>query len=134
MDIDDIRRTNIRALEKLAGSPTAAADRVGMSYAQYVNTRDGAKEAKTGKPRGMRKETAWRFEDAYGQPRGWLDREHGDSKCAAEPLPVPYVHPHPIVRQVIALMESTDEAGKGIALMAISQAVEKYRPAQQTAA
>lgn len=37
---------------------------VGMSYAQYINLRDGAKDARSGKPRGMRKETAWRFENA----------------------------------------------------------------------
>jgi hypothetical protein len=76
MDIDDLRRLNIRSLEQEAGSPSAIADKVGMSYAQYINTRDGAKEAKTGKRRGMRKETAWRFEDAFSRPRGWLDIDH----------------------------------------------------------
>jgi hypothetical protein len=76
MDIDDIRRTNIRALEKEAGAPKSAADRVNMTYAQYINLRDGAKDPRSGKPRGMRKETAWRFEDAFGKQRGWLDQDH----------------------------------------------------------
>lgn len=84
MDVDEIRRINIRALEAESGSPTAAAARVGMSYAQYLNTRDGAREAKTGKRRGMRKETAWRFEDAYQKPRGWLDHDH--SAVSSTPL------------------------------------------------
>lgn len=76
MDIDDIRRANIQILEKEAGSKKAAAERVGMTYVQYLNYRNGAKEAKTGKVRGMRKETAWKFEAAYDKPRGWLDTNH----------------------------------------------------------
>ena len=90
MDIDDIRRANICKLEKLAGSPTAAALLVDMSYSQYLNYRNGAKEAKTGKLRGMRKETAWRFEDAFKKPRGWLDTNHDTAahhEVAEEPAP-----------------------------------------------
>ena len=140
MDIDDIRRANICSLEKEAGSTKSVADRVGMSYAQYVNLRDGAKDPRSGKPRGMRKETAWRFEDAFFKPRGWLDQNHTNSgintetHCLQEVAAMPYIHPHPLVRQVIALMEATDEAGRGIALMAISQALEKYRPIKETLA
>jgi hypothetical protein len=51
-----------------------------------------------------------------------------------QPAPPAYLHPHPIVREVIALMESADEAGKGMALMAVAQAYEKYRPIKETAA
>lgn len=76
MDIDELRRTNICALEKEAGSPKKAAELVDMTYVQYLNYRNGAKETKTGKVRGMRKETAWRFEDAFNKPRGWLDQDH----------------------------------------------------------
>lgn len=50
--------------------------RAGMSTTQFINLRDGAKDSKTGKPRGMRKATAWRIEDAAGVERGWLDRVH----------------------------------------------------------
>lgn len=42
MDIDDIRRANIRLLQQSAGSARLAADKVGMTYAQFVNYRDGA--------------------------------------------------------------------------------------------
>ena len=76
MDIDEVRRANIRLLEAEAGSAAKAADRVGLSYAGYVNYRNGARHSETGKRRGMRKETAWRFEDAFGKPRGWLDQPH----------------------------------------------------------
>ena len=88
-DIDEIRRENIRLLEREVGSPQGAADRVGMSYAQYVNLRDGAKDSKTGKQRGMRKETAWKFEDACGKPRGWLDQPHTSARVEAIPVRQP---------------------------------------------
>ena len=116
MDIDEIRRTNIRALEVIAGSPKNTADRVGMTYAQYVNTRDGAKEAKTGKPRGMRKETAWRFEDAFGMPRGWLDTAHcaADGKQVAEPVAsyrAQRRHPRPLVQTLCELADQVNDNG-----------------------
>ena len=74
MDIDEIRRINIKALEKIHGP--GLAKRAGMSPAQFYNLRDGAKDSKSGRPRGMRKETAWRIEDAAGVERGYLDVNH----------------------------------------------------------
>lgn len=74
MDIDQIRRDNIKQLAAVHGP--ALAKRAGMSPAQFYNLRDGAADSKTGKPRGMRKETAWRLEDAAGVERGWLDVAH----------------------------------------------------------
>jgi len=124
MDIDDIRRANIRLLEKSAGSPRLAAETVEMSYAQYVNYRDGAKEAKTGKVRGMRKETAWRFEDAFKKPRGWLDQDH-----SAQRLPPPdqaflyrveqevarYAVPEHIQAAILTLIEASPLRPQGAA-------------------
>ena len=81
MDIDDIRRINIANLEAVAGSPTKAAEKVGMTLSQYSNLKNGAYDPRSGKQRGMRKETAWRFEDAYGLPRGWLDIQHLSENC-----------------------------------------------------
>lgn len=72
-DIDEIRRANLRLLEAEAGSTTAAAKRCEMTPSQFANLRDGAKDSKTGKPRGMRKETARRVDAAFGKPAGWLD-------------------------------------------------------------
>ena len=65
-DIDNIRRDKLRLIEKEAGSATNAASLLGMSIAQFSNLRDGAKDSKTGRPRGMRKETARRIEEAAG--------------------------------------------------------------------
>ena len=135
MDIDDIRRANVRLLQQAAGSARLAADKVGMSYAQFVNYRDGAKDSRSGKKRAMRKETAWRIEDAFGMPRGWLDQPHGgEAQGAAEPPPPAYIHPNNTIRQIIALCEATDEAGRGMALLAVTQTLERYRPAQPKAA
>ena len=74
-DIDVIRRENMMTLESEAGGPTAAAVRLGWSQPQWSNLRSGAPDSKTGKPRGMRKETARRIEKAFGKPIGWLDAE-----------------------------------------------------------
>ena len=76
MDIDEIRRVNIKKLEQDLG--TSLFKKLNMSPAQFYNLRDGAKDSKTGKPRGMRKETAWRIEDAAKKPRGWLSIDHSN--------------------------------------------------------
>jgi len=65
-DIDEIRRRAMGLLEKEAGGPVAAAKRAGMKYAQWANLRSGALDSKSGKPRGMRKETARKIEAAFG--------------------------------------------------------------------
>jgi len=75
-DIDEVRRENMRLLEAELGGPTEAANRIGMSLAQFTNLKTGAKDSKTGKPRGMRKSTARRIEEASGKPIGWLDIDH----------------------------------------------------------
>lgn len=116
MDIDETRRANILALEKLAGSKTEAANRVGMTYAQYLNYRKGVKEAKTGKIRGMRKETAWKFEDAFNMPRGWLDIPHDTPEAPRVEQPVAqYVarpaHGRKLVQSVCDLAEQINDDG-----------------------
>lgn len=116
MDIDEIRRTNLRALEAIAGSPKDVAEGVGMTYAQYVNLRDGAKDGRSGKPRGMRKETAWRFEDAFGKARGWLDTNHSlpEDKQAAEPVAhyrPQRRHVRPLVQTLCELAEQVNDNG-----------------------
>ncbi|WJF91977.1 hypothetical protein QS306_14490 [Paraburkholderia bonniea] len=75
-DIDEVRRDNMRAIEKERGGPTEAANAAEMSLAQFANLRDGAKDSKTGKRRGMRKATARRIEEKCGKPHGWLDIDH----------------------------------------------------------
>lgn len=80
-DIDEIRRDNLRLLEREYGGPTATAAQVGMSTAQFANLRDGAKDSKTGKPRGMRKDTARKIEQNANKPTGWLDVDHSSASA-----------------------------------------------------
>jgi len=87
-DIDDIRRDNLKLIEAEAGGPTAAAGLLDMSVAQFSNLRDGAKDSKTGKPRGMRKETARKIEEAAGKHVGWLDVDHSSSSLNTGFAPV----------------------------------------------
>lgn len=75
-DIDEIRRENLRTIENECGGPAIAASLLDMSPAQFINLRNGAKDSKTGKPRGMRKSTARRIEFAAKKPAGWLDIDH----------------------------------------------------------
>ena len=74
MDIDEIRRVNLKKLWQEMRSALVEAS--GMTPAQFYNLRDGAPDSKTGKPRGMRKETARRLEKAAGKPEGYLDVLH----------------------------------------------------------
>jgi len=121
MDIDDIRRQNILELEHLAGSASTIAMRLGMSYAQFVNLRDGAKDQRSGKRRGMRKETAWRFEDAFSKPRGWLDMHH-----AAENL-APYKSHRPLLAQVNKAAAAVNDDGL-ILVLAIIESIRQSHP------
>ncbi len=90
--IDDIRRENLRQIERESGSPSAAAARLEMSPSQFSNLRDGAKDSKTGKPRGMSSSTARRIEGKAGKPSGWLDQHHGSVDSAAAGTSAVNVH------------------------------------------
>lgn len=85
-DIDQIRRENMARIEADAGGPTAAAALAGMSQAQWSNLRSGAADSKTGKQRGMRKETARKIEAGAGKPLGWLDLPPSSTPAPPPPL------------------------------------------------
>lgn len=107
-DIDAIRRENLRQIEKEAGGTTEAATQSGMTPSQFTNLRNGAKDSKTGKPRGMRKETARKIEAGAGKPSGWLDVDHtpgGASKAAEN------VSAGPDIRGLVPLISSV-QAGE----------------------
>ncbi|MCA7943233.1 hypothetical protein [Burkholderia vietnamiensis] len=78
-DIDQIRRDNLKMLEAEYGGPSAAAAALGMSHSQFTNLRDGARDSKTGRPRGMRTTTARNIEERAGKASGWLDTDHSDT-------------------------------------------------------
>lgn len=92
-DIDAIRRENMRLIETEAGGTTQAATLCNMSPSQFANLRDGAKDSKTGKARGMRKETARRIEECAKKPVGWLDTDH--SIQPSRGVSPPHVAPAP---------------------------------------
>jgi hypothetical protein len=100
MDIDEIRRVNLRALESKLGPAIYKA--AGMSPTQFYNLREGAKDSKTGKKRGMRKETAWKLEDAAGVPRGYLDIAHGEDAAGLMAATCAEVRPIPATNLAIA--------------------------------
>ncbi|WP_089340603.1 hypothetical protein [Burkholderia singularis] len=83
-DIDQIRRDNLKIIEAEMGGPAAAAASIGMSQSQFTNLRDGAKDSKTGRARGMRTATARKIEENAKKPLGWLDTDHSASAPIAQ--------------------------------------------------
>ncbi|WP_080401885.1 hypothetical protein [Burkholderia ubonensis] len=88
-DIDQIRRDNLKIIESEHGGPAAAATAIGMSHSQFTNLRDGAKDSKTGRARGMRAMTARKIEQTIGKPLGWLDTDHSAAASANSPADPP---------------------------------------------
>ena len=74
--IDDIRRENLQALEQQFGSLKKLADTLERSESQVSQWKNGAANSATGKPRGMRTETARYIEEKSGMRPGWLDSDH----------------------------------------------------------
>jgi len=89
-DINTVRRENLRLIEREAGGSSNAARLIGMSPAQFINLRAGAKDSKTGKPRGMRSATARTIEKAVGKPYGWMDTDHSTPELSHGLLPSQY--------------------------------------------
>ncbi len=75
--IDDLRRENIAALQKELGSAKALAELLERDESQLSQWKVGSKNSGTGKPRGMRPETARYIEERTGKQPGWLDQNHG---------------------------------------------------------
>ncbi|WP_080420696.1 hypothetical protein [Burkholderia ubonensis] len=88
-DIDQIRRDNLKIIESEHGGPAAAAAAIGMSHSQFTNLRDGAKDSKTGRARGMRAVTARKIEQNIGKPVGWMDTDHSAAAFANSPVDPP---------------------------------------------
>lgn len=89
--IDQIRRENLAALIQQVGGNKVLADLVGVSESQLSQWAKGALNSATGKPRGMRTETAQRIEQAAHKPSGWMDKAHRFDPVTGlevdEPLP-----------------------------------------------
>lgn len=77
-NVDEIRRARLRQAAEELGSVQALADAAGKSPSQISQLITGAKDSKTGKPRGMRSSTAREIEAAIGKPSGWLEMTDDD--------------------------------------------------------
>ena len=75
-DIDLLRRENIATLQRELGSAKALAELLERDESQVSQWKQGSKNSGTGRPRGMRSETARYIEERTGKARGWLDRDH----------------------------------------------------------
>lgn len=71
--VDEIRRARLALLVDEYGTAARLADVIGCSPAQVSQWINASKDSKTGKPRGMRKETARNIEERCSRPVGWLD-------------------------------------------------------------
>lgn len=85
--IEQIRRTNLATLRDEAGGVRKLSELVDVSESQLSQWINGSKDSKTGRPRGMRPESARRIEKAMGRDPGWLDVPHGDQ--APQPAQAP---------------------------------------------
>lgn len=121
MDIDDIRRANLRIIELELGSPTAAAKQVGMSRSQFINLRDGAKDSESGKPRGMRKGTARRIESMAGKDANWLDCDHGTSVTIIETSEDRNEQDMAEIRRLVAALEANNQKMMNAIMRAIDR-------------
>lgn len=117
--IDDIRRDNMAALAEEKGGVAAISRLLGRSESQISQWIRGSAHSATGKPRGMKSETARWIEETAGKPQGWLDIDHQAASIVvpptiiAEPPRAVYDDKprRPLVQQVCELAERLDDAG-----------------------
>jgi hypothetical protein len=74
--IDDIRRENLAHLREELGGLRPLAQKTERNDSQVSQWIQGSKNSGTGKPRGMRSDTARFIESKCGKPSGWLDADH----------------------------------------------------------
>lgn len=84
--IDQIRRNNLVLLRQEFGSLRGLAVILNRDESQVSQWIQGSKNSGTGKPRGMRSETARYIDDCTNKKSGWMDADHsGESNVAAGP-------------------------------------------------
>lgn len=75
--IDDLRRENLTQLRRELGGLKQLSEKLEREDSQVSQWILGSKNSGTGKPRGMRSETARFIELKCAKPEGWLDQDHG---------------------------------------------------------
>lgn len=74
--IDDLRRENLTYLRKELGGLKQLSEKLEREDSQVSQWILGSKNSGTGKPRGMRSDTARFIELKCEKPEGWLDQDH----------------------------------------------------------
>lgn len=122
------------AAKKLRGvtGESAVADLLGFSPQRVHNW--GSNK------RGVSDEAAILAQKIIGCDAVWIQYGPGDDVVpvhgglsVAESLPSPYIHPNETTRRIIALLDATDEAGRGAAHYAVIQALKECRLSKESA-
>jgi hypothetical protein len=74
--IDDLLRDNLATLRTELGGLKQLAEKLERDDSQVSQWLNGLKNSGTGKPRGMRSDTARYIESKCGKTEGWLDIDH----------------------------------------------------------
>lgn len=74
--IDDLRRENLSILRREFGGLKQLSEKLDREDSQVSQWILGSKNSGTGKPRGMRSDTARFIELKCGKTEGWLDQDH----------------------------------------------------------
>lgn len=77
MNIDEIRRANLRTLANEVGGGGKFAKLIEKNPSQVSQWIRGLQNSGTGRPRGMRADSCREIEKKCGKPDGWLDQYHG---------------------------------------------------------
>lgn len=83
MDINELRRKNLRKLAEEVGGVGKLAELVNRDQSQISQWINGSIIAATGKPRGVRSSTLRDVEIAIGKPLNWLDQDHDSVESKA---------------------------------------------------
>ncbi|HSY28671.1 MAG TPA: hypothetical protein VK832_14275, partial [Burkholderiaceae bacterium] len=75
----EIHRDNLQRLANEFGGVRKLAEKLGKSDSQVSQWLNASLNSGTGKPRGMRPDTARFIEQQCGKARGWMDESHSQS-------------------------------------------------------
>ncbi len=103
--IDDLRRDNLALLRDEFGGLRSLAKRLQRTDSQVSQWIQGSKNSGTGKPRGMRSDTARLIEQLCNKHSGWLDCEHTEPAELVRSQSNADTHPEVMLRQALQQVE-----------------------------
>lgn len=123
--IEEIRRENLSALRRMAGSIRQLADQTGVSENQISQWINASKESKTGKPRGMSSTACRKFEEELNLEKGWMDHEHGIGSRKSLARPEMDEWTARVIEMMTAMPEASRAAAYGTVLMVFNDLGDK---------